>query len=89
MMTEREARKPWRKLSSDIKDPFSANSSAGDRDLSSATCPSPLRGSAGSLSAKTKEKNENMEKKKTTVKLTLFILITLFITSCRSESSKY
>ena len=34
MMTEREARKPWRKLSSDTMEPCSASSSAGDSDLS-------------------------------------------------------
>ena len=98
MITEREARNPWRKLSSDIRDPCSANSSAGESDLSckvgsmtilllykqsyylqqtSAFPPSPLNGSAGSLSARTMEKNENMEKTKTTAKLTLFILLTL------------
>merc|ERR1719339_312606 len=80
MMTEREARNPWRKLSSDIKDPVSANSSAGESDLSSVFPPSPLTGSAGSLSARTSEKNENMEKRKTTAKLTLFILLTLVVT---------
>merc|ERR550519_111169 len=31
MMTERAARKPWRKLSSEIKLPFSARASAGER----------------------------------------------------------
>merc|ERR1719483_1949935 len=92
MMTEREARKPWRKLSSDTMEPCSASSSAGDSDLSSAACPSPLIGSAGSLSARTKEKKEKMEKRNTTARLTLFMLLVWSVTwklTNKVENSSY
>ena len=76
MMTDKAARKPWMKSSSETEDPVFASCSAADSELSSLLCLtfSP-DSSSGSGSHLTRLVNRYMENKNTNAKLFLSIFI--------------
>ena len=79
MMTDKAARNPWMKSSSDTEDPVLASCSAADSELSSRLC---LTRSSDSSSGShfTRLANKYMEKRNTNAKLFLSILITTSVT---------